>query len=242
MMDLENSLEEGDMDVDTDGEQESSAKVAQEQCCPVASPSGENGSEGNGQVVEEHQGHQHRLSPLSPTPVPEAITLPTHYPTLSPISSPPPTSATQQAGDPQCGDQDTASPQSLQGHEDPEDAPVAKDPVPPPTPPSPSQPAPPSTSSSIVREETVPPPPGLLVEGSIEVCPPSSQSSMPSPAHPPNFRLLNAPSAAIAAGEEGIHQGRMTRSRSRSVTCPPPQPSHSATPVKRKGKNPGTRR
>lgn len=240
MLDLENGLENGDMDVDGDGdgEQESLAMEGQQYAAPTPVPPETSHLEEDGlervAVAEEEQGDRQRVSPPSPTPALEAIRLPTHYPTLSPISSPPPTLQTQQGGDPQCGIQDTTLPQG------PQEAPVVAEPVPPS---SPAQPVPLSTSTSIVWEGTVPPPAGLLVESRVEVCPPSSQSTMPSPPPRPDFRLLNAPSTAQAVGEEGVHQGRMTRSRSRSITNPPPsQPSRSATPVKRKGRKPGSKR
>ena len=231
MMDLENRLDTGGMDVDGEVAQESSAMMAQEYnaATPVstsASTMGDGGLEGNVRVAEGHLGERDRLSPLSPTPVPEAVSLPSQYPHLSPISSLSPTPQKSQAAE-------AKLPEGLQGNE------VLEERTPPPSPP---QQGPHSTSTSIIREGTVSPPPGLLVESSMEVCPPSSQSNMPSPAAHPDFRLLNAPSTAGAVGDEGVHQGRITRSRSRSVTHPPPQPSRSATPSKRKGKKPGSRR
>ena len=91
-----------------------------------------------------------------------------------------------------------------------------------------SQQTPPSTPPTFIRDNTVPPPPGMLVNNDIQVFPPSSQSSMPSPSPQPNFRLLNRP----RTGHEAGSTGPVTRSRSRSISpsvpaaesVPPPPP------------------
>jgi len=88
--------------------------------------------------------------------------------------------------------------------------------------PSPSQRTPLSTSPLLVCDESVEPPAGLLVTD-IEVCPPSSQSTMPSPSPHPDYRLLNPPHGNSAAEEGTTHfEGRITCSRSRSISNPPP--------------------
>lgn len=81
---------------------------------------------------------------------------------------------------------------------------------------------PPSTPTSVIRDYSVPPPVGMLVSNDIQVFPPSSQSSIPSPSPQPNYRLLNPP----RSGDDGVSTGPTTRSRSPMLPA--------AKPVRRK--------
>ena len=96
-----------------------------------------------------------------------------------------------------------------------------------------------SLSPSLIREVSVPPPSGLLVSSSLEVIPPSSQPSIPSSSPQPDFRLLNAPPARSTsqAPSSGGNEftGRITRSRSGSVSKPPHDTSKPPSQSKRKG-------
>jgi len=112
--------------------------------------------------------------------------------------------------------------------------------------PSMSQRTPPSTPPTFLRDQTVQPLSGLLVSNNtIEVVPPSSQSTMPSPSPNPDFRLLNAPRTRTRTGNNGgdALEGRMTRSRSRSVSIPPAEPPRRPSPIRRKSsRKPGSRK
>ena len=100
---------------------------------------------------------------------------------------------------------------------------------------TPSRGTPPSTPPTFIRDVSVPPPSGLLVSESILVLPPSSQS-LPSPSPRPDFRLLNAPpSRAPSQAPATGFTGRMTQSRSRSITNPPQEPSAPGTTSKKNG-------
>jgi hypothetical protein len=104
---------------------------------------------------------------------------------------------------------------------------------------SPSQRTPPSTPPTFIRNVSVPPPAGLLVSSnSVEVLPPSSQPSNQSPSPQADFRLLNAPpdhSLQRAPSSSGNElQGRITRSRSGSVSNPPQQPGKPPSQSRRK--------
>lgn len=85
---------------------------------------------------------------------------------------------------------------------------------------------PPPNSPSVVRSQTVEPPPGMLA-ANVWVSPPSSQSAIPSPTPQPNPRLL-----AIPPVNRDVPTGPMTRSRSRSRSASasvPTIPSGGAT-------------
>jgi hypothetical protein len=101
--------------------------------------------------------------------------------------------------------------------------------------PGPSQQTPPSTPPGFIRDHSFPPPAGLLVSNSIDIVPPSSQSSVPSPSPQPNYRLLNAPHTGTA----DVLMGPMTRSRSRSRSpiapdVPTAEPVGRLPPIRRK--------
>jgi len=94
-----------------------------------------------------------------------------------------------------------------------------------------SQQTPPSTPPTFIRD-TVPPPSGMLVNEDIQVFPPSSQSSMPSPSPQPNYRLLNRPRTGDTAASTG--PVTRSRSRSRSPNVPAAEPVPPPPPVRRK--------